>query len=156
MEKENPIANFKTAISSTIKTISEDDNVEITFGNQNSSSSEKVIKLPNLEENTKIDYTSVRAFADSEALKIKYSNLKVYESNKPKGSISKKLYQIAEKIRYEKIGSDKYLGIKSNIQNTYLKKLSGLDLKKSENKTLNAFENYLRLNILNYKNSKDV
>ena len=52
MEKESPIANFKTAISSTVKTISEDDNVEITFGNQNSSSGKKIIKLPNLEENT--------------------------------------------------------------------------------------------------------
>ena len=156
MEKESPIANFKTAISSTVKTISEDDNVEITFGNQNSSSGKKIIKLPNLEENTKIDYTSVRGFADSEALKIKYSNSMVYESNKPKGNISKKLYQIAEKIRYEKIGSDKYIGIKNNIQNTYSKKLNGLDLKKSENKTVNAFENYLRSNIFSYRNSKDV
>ena len=30
-----------------------------------------------------------------------------------------KLYKIAEKIRYEKIGSDKFKGIKKNLSNNF-------------------------------------
>ena len=34
-KKENFIENFKAAISSTVKSISEIDNIEVVFGNQN-------------------------------------------------------------------------------------------------------------------------
>ena len=55
----------------------------------------------------------MRAFADSEALKIKYTDKKIYLQNEPiSGAMSKALYAIAEKIRYEKIGSDKLKGSK--------------------------------------------
>ena len=36
---------------------------------------------------------------------------------KPKGEIAESLYQIAEKIRYEKIGSDEFKGVKANLSN---------------------------------------
>ena len=37
----------------------------------------------------------------------------------PKGTMAKSLYAIAEKIRYEKIGSDKLKGVKNNITQCY-------------------------------------
>ena len=36
--------------------------------------------------------------ADSEALRLKYSNSDIYDKYKPGGEISQKLYKIAEKI----------------------------------------------------------
>ena len=51
--------------------------------------------------------------------KIKYTNKKIYLENEPKGIMAKTLYAIAEKIRYEKIGSDKLRGIKNNITQCY-------------------------------------
>ena len=65
------------------------------------------------------DFTNLRAFADSEALKIKYKNSKIYNKNEPPGSMAKTLYAIAEKIRYEKIGSNKLKGVKNNIVQCY-------------------------------------
>ena len=64
------------------------------------------------------------------------------------------MYQIAEKIRYEKIGSLKFKGIKENIKKYYDERLENLDLNKSENKLEEAFENYLRVNMLKLKNNK--
>ena len=38
---------------------------------------------------------------------------------KPKGKIAEKLYKIAEKIRYEKIGSNEFRGIEKNISSAF-------------------------------------
>ena len=156
-KKEDLIENFKNAITSTIKSISNVDNVEVIFGNENKNDDKVLIKLPDLENiNNKINYEKTRALADSEALKLRFSNQKIFKAHEPQGDIAKKLYSIAEKIRYEKLGSLMFNGIKVNINNNYIKQLSGMDLGKNENKILSAFENYLRINILNLKNEKNI
>ena len=112
-KKEDQLENFKAAITSTIKSISNAKEVEITFGNQTPEKDTLSIKLPELEDtNNKINFIKVRALADSEALKIKHSNKKILKLFEPRGDISKKLYSVAEKIRYEKIGSTSFKGIK--------------------------------------------
>ena len=71
----------------------------------------EIIELKKLQ-----DFTNLRAYADSQALKIKHNDKKIYLENEPKGNVGKTLYAIAEKIRYEKIGSDKLKGIKYNCR----------------------------------------
>ena len=150
---ENFLENFKTAIISTVKSLSETENVDVSFGQKKFDKNKLVVNLPELENiNNKINYTKARALADSEALKIRYSNEKIFKTYEPKGSVSKKLYSIAEKIRYEKIGSMKFKGIKKNINKNYNERLKTLDLNKSEDKFSEAFESYLRENILDLKN----
>ena len=139
---------FKAAVSSAVKVISEQLDLEIKFGNninpkKGSLNLPEVLKLRNLQ-----DFTNLRAFADSEALKIKYTDKKIYLENQPNGKIAKSLYAIAEKIRYEKIGANKLKGIKNNIIQCYENKFK--DKKIEEIKTeadvpiTEAFELYLR------------
>ena len=155
-KKEELIQNFKTAIASTTKSVSNVKDIEVIFGNEKLKTNKKLIKLPDLENiNEKIDYTKARALADSEALKVRYSNEKILKTYEPKGNVSKKLYHIAEKIRYEKLGSVEFKGIKNNIDKFYNEKLEKTDFEKNENKYVDAFENYLRSNIFNYKNNKN-
>ena len=155
-KKEDLLENFKTAIASTVKSISNIENIEVIFGNQNIKTDKKIIKLPDLENvNKEINYAKIRALADSEALKVRFSNLEVLKLNEPQGKVSKKLYSIAEKIRYEKLGSLEFKGIKKNIHNFYQDKLEKLDFNKDENKIFEAFENYLRVNILEVKDNKN-
>ncbi len=158
MEKKTEIVeNFKTAIGSTVKSLSNSENVEVFFGNQNTKSEKISVKLPEIEElNNTINYDQIRAIADSESLKIRYSNYKTFKSYEPKGNISKKLYEIAEKIRFEKIGSDKFKGVKNNIENYYQKRINSLDLKNSEDKIIESFENYLRVKFFDSKNTKNL
>jgi len=156
-KKEDIIENFKTAISSTLKSISNSDDLEVSFGNENINSDKKVIRLPRLENlNNKDDFLKTRAYADTEALKIRYSSKITYKKHEPIGKISKKLYEIAEKIRYEKIGSDKFKGIKNNINNYYTQRVNNLDLNTSEDKLIEAFEYYLRQNLLDFKREKNL
>ena len=68
------------------------------------------------------------------------------------GEIFQKTYNISEKIRCEKIGTSYFKGIKNNIEKFYNKRVSNLDLKSSEDKVVEAFENYLRIKFLDFKN----
>ena len=68
MEKKSEILeNFKTAIGSTVKSLSNFENVEVSFGNQNLQSKNTLINLPEVQQiNNKINYNQIRALADSE------------------------------------------------------------------------------------------
>ncbi len=158
MEKKNEILeSFKTAISSTVKSLSNSENIEVSFGNQNTKSEKNLIYLPEVEQTqNKINYDKIRAIADSKSLNYRFSNKKTLELYEPVGNVSKKLYKIAEKLRCEKIGSDHFKGVKNNIEKFYQKRMNSLDLKSSEDKILESFENYLRINLFNIKNNKEI
>ena len=158
MEKKSEILeNFKTAISSTVKSLSNLENVEVSFGNQNTHSKNTLIKLPEVEEiKNKINYSKIRALADSKSLKIRFSDSKIFKLHAPEGNTAKKLYKIAEKIRYEKLGSEQFKGVKNNIERYYQERVNSLDLKSSEDKITESFENYLRIKFFNSKNNKEL
>ena len=158
MEKKSEILeNFKTAIGSTVKSLSNSENVEVSFGSQNFEAKKNSIKLPEIEQvNNKINYNKIRALADSKSLRLRFSNNKTFKSFEPNGNISRKLYKIAEKIRYEKLGSDQFKGVKNNIEKYYQERVSTLDLKNSEDKIIESFENYLRVKFFDSKNNKEV
>jgi len=156
-KKSEILENFKTAIGSTVKSLSNFENVEVIFGNQNSQSKNTLIKLPEIQEiKDKINYNQIRALADSKSLKLRFSDNEIFKSHAPEGTISKKLYEIAEKIRYEKVGSDKFKGVKKNIEKYYQERVNALDLKSSEDKITESFENYLRVKFFESKNSKEL
>ena len=68
---------FKSAVSSVVKAISENYDLEIKFGN-NTTSKKNSLNLPEIANLRNLqDFTNLRAFADSEALKIKYKNNKI-------------------------------------------------------------------------------
>ena len=116
----NYLEDFKRALVSTIKSISQQNDCEINFGGSNNFSSTKNVNLPEIKSLKYSDeIIKVRATADSEALRLKYSNKNIFEYFKPKGEVSEKLYRIAEKIRYEKIGSQEFSGIKKNISSAF-------------------------------------
>ncbi len=98
-KKETHLEVFKNALTSTVKSISEKKNCEITFGKPTTNvSNDKVINLPEIDKLEDIkDYSIFRAMADSEALRLKNSNSDIYNKYKPGGEISQKLYKIAEK-----------------------------------------------------------
>ena len=156
-KKQELIENFKIAVTSTAKTISNNDNLEISFGNENLKSDKLIIRLPEIKDiNNKNDFLNIRAMADSESLKLRYSDKKIFDSFEPSGNTSKKLYKLAEKIRYEKLGSQKFDGIKKNIINYYNKKNELINSEKDKDKTEEAFEYCLRQQFFDLKDNKKI
>ena len=145
------IEKYKTAIHSTAKAIARS-----SFGEKREKfdkiSKPKILSAENNEE-----ILEARVLSDSEALKIKYSDDNILNKNQPNGTIGRMIYNIAEKIRYEKIGSDQYKGIKNNINKFYQKKISESNVH-SQNFIADAFEAYLRNKVMNFSvpdNKKD-
>ncbi len=153
-KKETHLEVFKNALTSTVKSISEKNDCEITFGKATTNvSNDKVINLPEIDKLEDIkDYSIFRAMADSEALRLKYSNNDIYNKYKPGGEISQKLYKIAEKIRYEKIGCEVFTGIKKNLFFQYNE--NRVKLKSNKNKIEDSFDSYLKSFFFDIKEPK--
>ena len=155
--KKEKLENFKAAISSTVRSISNSEKIEVSFGNQTPKSENDSIKLPELSQiNNKLNFIQIRAMADSKSLNFRFSDDKTFKKYEPEGNVSKKLYKISEKIRCEKIGTSYFKGVKNNIEKFYQERVSGLDLKSSEDKIIESFENYLRTKFLNFKNDNQI
>ena len=130
--------------------------VEVSFGNQISKSDKNSIKLPDLDNmSNRINFEEIRAVADSKSLRFRFSNKATLKKYEPEGNISKKLYNISEKIRCEKIGTSYFKGVKNNIETFYNERITNLDLKSSEDKIVESFENYLRVKFLDFKNNSN-
>ena len=153
-KKESRLEFFKSAIISTVKSISKKKNCEVKFGKStNQTSSDKFINLPEINKLENLnDFLLFRAKADSEALRLKYSDKDIFERYKPKGEMSQKLYQIAEKIRYEKIGSEHFAGVKKNLFIQY--KENQLKSVSNKNKLEESFDSYLKSFFFNIKEPK--
>ena len=155
--KKDKLENFKTAISSTVRSLTNSQKLEVSFGNQQSKTEQDSIRLPDLQQNNnKLNYEEIRAIADSKSLNYRFSNKKIFKQFEPEGNISKKLYNISEKIRCEKIGTSYFKGVKNNIEKFYYKRISELDLKNSEDKIIESFENYLRTKFLDFENENKI
>ena len=155
--KKEKIADFKTAISSTVRSLSNSEKIEVSFGNEVSKSGVNSIRLPELSStNDKLNYNQIRALADSKSLRHRFSDTKTFKQYEPTGNISKQLYGISEKIRCEKIGTSYFKGVKNNIETFYHERINGLDLKSSEDKIIESFENYLRTKFLDFENNSQI
>ena len=151
-KEENFKEKIKQALTSTIRVISDD--YKPNFDKKNESSKNlNFFELDNL--NNKHDFVRLRAEADSEALKKKFSNKEIYHKYLPDNSSYKSLYDIAEKIRYELLGSKMLKGISKNLNENYNQKLSLKrkdQLKSKEDvSVVEAFELYMLKNFLNIK-----
>ena len=155
--KKEKIEDFKTAISSTVRSLSDSEKIEVSFGNENPKSEKNSIRLPDLNQvNNKLNYNQIRAIADSKSLRHRFSDAKTFKQYEPEGNISKQLYRISEKIRCEKIGTNYFKGVKNNIETFYQERISSLDLKSSEDKIKESFENYLRTKFLDFENNTQI
>ena len=130
-------------------------NIDVIFGDTNNKTKNKSISLPVIKKISKNEFIRTRAIADSEALKLKFSDEKIFKSYEPEGNISKILYKIAEKIRYENIGSNYFKGIKNNLNQFYkIKANQNVDYKNSDFEFIDAFECYLRSHLSRIKDDQ--
>ena len=153
MSKENNLKEqFKQAILSTAKVISDDYKIKIDKKNKSSKNMD-FFELDNL--NTRLDFIKYRAEIDSKALRKKFSNDEIYKINLPKNLSCRSLYELSEKIRCEILGSIMLKGIKSNFIENYNNKLFFKrkdQLKTKEDVNISeAFELYMLKNFFNIK-----
>ena len=152
-KSENFKEKLKQALSSTARVISEDFN---NFPKNNNDKDPKNLNFFDLNDiNTRDDFIKARAESDSNALKKKFSDDLIFKKNSPTSSSCKSLYTIAEKIRYETLGSKMLKGIEKNLVENYykiisLKKIDQIKSKKDVS-IIEAFELYMLKNFHDIK-----
>jgi len=145
-KEDNFKEQFKQALISTAKVISEDYKLDIKKIDKNLKSKDiDFFDVKNLSN--KSDFIRLRAETDSEALKKKFSNKTILNKNLPNNPTCKSLYNIAEKIRYEVLGGKMLKGIKKNLKENYNQRIALTrkdQLKKKEDVPVaEAFEFYM-------------
>ena len=151
-KEDNFKEQFKQALISTAKVISEDYKLDIKKIDKDlKSKKEDFFEVTNLSN--KNDFVRLRAETDSGALKKKFSNREIYNKNLPNNPSCKSLYNIAEKIRYEVLGGKMLKGIGKNLSENYIQKIASVHKDELKNKedvpVTEAFEFYMLKKFLN-------
>ena len=144
--KNKKIESFKQSISSTLKAISKNKDINVQFGNQIEKKDSNQVNLPlpsiQLED---MEKNEIRGLADSLALKFKNHNLEIHNSIKPKSKNSNNIFNSIEAARYESLGIIEYKGKKNNIKNNIIKKYKKTNLSKNLKKEEVAFEDAVQI-----------
>ena len=143
--KKDQVNDFKKAISSTLRAISKNKDIDINFGADTDIDSNSVtLPLPSikLEE---LEKKEIRGIADSIALKFKYHNKKTHASLKPKSKVAKNIFDSIEDARYESLGIIEYNGIKSNLDKNMESKYKNNKVNKLINRNEVSIEDAAKL-----------
>ncbi len=153
-KEDNFKEQFKQALISTAKVISEDYKLDVKKLDKDLST-KKIDFFDVTNLSNKNDFIRLRAETDSGALKKKFSNKEIFNKNLPSNPSCKSLYNIAEKIRYELLGSKMLKGVGKNLNENYNQKINSLhkdQLKSKEDvPAADAFELYMLKKFFNLK-----
>tara|TARA_B100001057_G_scaffold39441_1_gene35528 strand:+ start:43 stop:1842 length:1800 start_codon:yes stop_codon:yes gene_type:complete len=111
------LEKFRIALNSTAKVISDD--IDLNKKNEEDKKIEDIIAIEIDNLASPSDFIRLRAETDSRALKKKLSNDLIHKKNLPSNTVSKSLYNTAEKIRYEILGGQMLKGIERNLHENY-------------------------------------
>ena len=158
MKKEDTFREqLKHILASTIRAISASDLNKLK---KSEKISNKYEFLDIEKKLSKEEFINLRARADTEALKLKFSNEKIFKNFLPKSTNSKNLYEISEKIRYQFLGDKMLKGISNNLKYHYENKILKKKIDKGFNKkedinVTEAFELYMLKEFFNLNLNKD-
>ena len=145
-KEDNFKEQFKQALISTAKVISEDYKLDVKKIDKDLTS-KKIDFFDVTNLSNKNDFIRLRAETDSGALKKKFSNREIFNKNLPNNPSCKSLYNIAEKIRYEVLGGKMLKGVRKNLSENYNQKITSVrkdQLKNKEDVSITeAFEFYM-------------
>ena len=153
-KEDNFKEQFKQALISTAKVISEDYKLDVKKIDKNFKPKKiDFFDVTNLSH--KNDFIRLRAETDSGALKKKFSNKEIFNKNLPNNPSCKSLYNIAEKIRYEVLGGRMLKGVGKNLSENYNQKITSVRKGQLKNKedvpVTEAFELYMLKKFFNLK-----
>ena len=151
-KEDNFKEQFKQALISTAKVISEDYRLDVKKIDKDLHS-KKIDFFDVTNLSNKNDFIRLRAETDSGALKKKFSNKEIFNKNVPNNPSCKSVYNIAERIRYEVLGGKMLKGVGKNLNENYKQKITSVRKDKLKNKedvpVTEAFELYMLKKFLN-------
>ena len=122
--KEDLITEFKKAITSTVKAIANNKDIEVVF-DDNAFKSENTIVLPKIDNENDLEFlSSIRGNADNQALMYRFHDKETFELMSPKGHKNKEIYiPFVEPIiiKIDELNKKIYCSLPEGLINLYLK-----------------------------------
>src|SRR5947209_4044686 len=105
-ENEAPVEVFKRATAATLRAMSAQDEVEVTFSNDAPSVSGKRVRIPApARDMNPRDAAVARGSADAAALRLKHHDAGVHAARMPTSTAARAAFEALETARVEAIGA---------------------------------------------------
>ena len=112
----NNLEDFKRAVSSTVRAMANDGEIDISFGTAPSPAPGQ-LRLPMVYTDMSIDEISeLRGKGDSFSLHKRFHNNSLHNKYMPKGEIAQQVFNAVEDARVEAIGSNEMKGVAKNLK----------------------------------------
>lgn len=113
---EEPIDKFKRALGQTMRSLAENDELEIAFGTDRPSVVGNRARLPMPPRSlAKKERQLVRGQADSLALSLAHHDARIASKHQPAEGAGREVFEALERARYESIGANQMPGLADNL-----------------------------------------
>jgi cobaltochelatase CobT len=113
---DTPIEIFKRATAATLRAMSGQDEIEVTFSNDTPSVSGKRVRIPNpARDLNPRDAAVARGAADAVALKLRHHDPGIHAYRMPSSTQARAAFEALEQARVEAIGARQMAGVAGNL-----------------------------------------
>lgn len=133
---DNPIESFKRALTSTMRAIADETDLDVSFslGTPALHGKSATVKSPTLGCSHK-ELDQVRGISDQLALKVRHHNASVYHQHAPASGVAQELYQWVEEARISAIGSLEMIGVAHNLDSALERECEQIHVDRTTAKT---------------------
>lgn len=116
MTDQTPLDRFKQALTGAARALAHEPEVEVAWSADAPAQNGKNFRVPLPGRNLPRDQAiEARGFADSFSLRLRHHNEALHGKGAPREPIARACYDAIEQVRYEAIGSNRYAGIRDNL-----------------------------------------
>ena len=116
MTDQTPLDRFKQALTGAASALAHEPEVEVAWSADAPAQNGKNFRVPLPGRNLPRDQAiEARGFADSFSLRLRHHNEALHGKGAPREPIARACYDAIEQVRYEAIGSNRYAGIRDNL-----------------------------------------
>ena len=116
MADESPLDRFKQALTGAARAIGHDAEAEVAWTADAPAMQGKSLRVPMPGRTLPRDQaTEARGFADSFALKLRHHDEALHRRNMPTEPGARACYDAIERVRYEALGENNYVGMRGNL-----------------------------------------
>ena len=115
-DSENPLEPFKRATTSTMRALSGEEELDISFGPGAPSARGNRVRIPlPALGSSEAEINAVRGIGDEFALKFKHHSDELHSRYAPRGGAAQEMFQLIEDARVASIGTMKMEGVAKNL-----------------------------------------
>ncbi|MEM9878165.1 MAG: hypothetical protein AAF862_02695, partial [Pseudomonadota bacterium] len=125
-DKNHPADVLKEAVKSTMRAISGDPELEVTYSADKPGMSGKQARLPTPTKAMRQEHVKqIRGLSDSMALRLKHHDAQLHMRGQPAAGVARDIYDALEQARVEAIGGNQMSGVAENLDSVVANRCKG-------------------------------